>query len=71
MNTGGNLPGLLAPLVGLSIDRYGWTPTLASGSAFAILSVILWLMVGLKKTARTKDHESLRTVGAMEASVRT
>jgi ACS family glucarate transporter-like MFS transporter len=51
MNTGGNLPGLLAPLVGMSIDQFGWVPTLASGSVFAVLGVLLWMMVGLKKAS--------------------
>jgi MFS transporter, ACS family, glucarate transporter len=45
MNTGGNLAGFLAPLIGFMLDRFGWLPTLASGSLFALLSVVLWLMV--------------------------
>ncbi len=45
MNTGGNLPGFLAPLVGFMLDRYGWMPTLLSGSIFALISVLLWLVV--------------------------
>jgi len=49
MNTGGNLPGLLAPMVGLSIDRLGWVPTITSGSVFAVLGAALWMMVRLQK----------------------
>ena len=45
MNTGGNLPGFLAPLVGFMLDRFGWMPTLFSGSIFALISVVLWLVV--------------------------
>lgn len=45
LNTGGNLPGFLAPLVGLMVDRLGWWPTLATGSAFALLGALLWLMI--------------------------
>jgi len=45
MNTGGNLPGFLAPLVGFMLDRFGWMPTLLSGSIFALISVVLWLVV--------------------------
>ena len=46
MNTGGNIPGLLAPAVGMMIDHPGWLPTLASGSLFAFIGAILWLFVG-------------------------
>jgi predicted MFS family arabinose efflux permease len=48
MNTGGNMPGLLAPLFGFLIDRFGWEPTIASGSVFAILGAVLWMMVRLQ-----------------------
>ena len=46
LNTGGNLPGFLAPLVGLMVDRFGWQATLASGSLFALTGAALWLFVG-------------------------
>ncbi|HEY1283140.1 MAG TPA: MFS transporter [Steroidobacteraceae bacterium] len=45
LNTGGNLAGLLAPLTGIMLDHYGWWPTLASGSAFAVAAAVLWLFV--------------------------
>lgn len=45
LNTGGNLPGFLAPLVGLMVDHLGWLPTLVSGSSFALLSALLWLLI--------------------------
>jgi predicted MFS family arabinose efflux permease len=48
LNFGGNLPSLLAPLVGLMIDRLGWLPTIASGSIFAVIGAGLWLLVRLK-----------------------
>jgi MFS transporter, ACS family, glucarate transporter len=48
LNTGGNLPGLLAPAVGLMIDRLGWVPTIASGSLFALVGAGLWLLVRLE-----------------------
>jgi len=48
MNTGGNMPSLLAPVFGMLIDRLGWQTTIASGSVFAVLGAILWLMVTLK-----------------------
>ena len=48
LNFGGNLPSLLAPLIGLMIDRAGWLPTIASGSVFAVIGAGLWLFVRLK-----------------------
>ncbi len=48
LNFGGNLPSLLAPLIGLMIDRAGWLPTIASGSVFAVIGAGLWLLVRLK-----------------------
>jgi MFS transporter, ACS family, glucarate transporter len=48
LNFGGNLPSLLAPLIGLMIDRAGWLATIASGSVFAVIGAGLWLFVRLK-----------------------
>jgi hypothetical protein len=48
MNFGGNLPGLLAPLFGFAIDHFGWVPTIASGSVFALIGAALWLLVRLE-----------------------
>jgi ACS family glucarate transporter-like MFS transporter len=45
LNTGGNLAGFLAPIVGLVVDRLGWWSALATGSAFALAGAILWLLV--------------------------
>jgi ACS family glucarate transporter-like MFS transporter len=45
LNTGGNIAGILAPLVGLVIDRLGWSAMLVSGSGFAVLGAVLWLFV--------------------------
>jgi ACS family glucarate transporter-like MFS transporter len=45
LNTGGNLPGFLAPLIGLMVDRLGWFPTFAVGSLFALAGAGLWLLV--------------------------
>jgi ACS family glucarate transporter-like MFS transporter len=47
LNTGGNLPGLLAPLVGYMVDQLGWLTTFASGAIFAIAGAALWLFVRL------------------------
>jgi hypothetical protein len=48
LNLGGNLPSLLAPLIGLMIDRLGWLPTISSGSVFAVIGAVLWLFVRLR-----------------------
>jgi ACS family glucarate transporter-like MFS transporter len=48
LNLGGNLPSLLAPLIGLMIDRLGWLPTISSGSVFAVIGAGLWLWVRLR-----------------------
>jgi ACS family glucarate transporter-like MFS transporter len=50
LNFGGTMPGLLAPLVGFMIDRVGWIPTIATGSAFALFGAVLWLLVRLEGT---------------------
>lgn len=46
MNTGGNVVGgvgaLLVPVIA---EHAGWVPALASGSAFAIIGVVLWLFI--------------------------
>jgi len=59
LNTGGNAAGFLAPLVGVMLDRFGWLPTLASGSAFAVTGAVLWLFIrleppGSQRTDKTK-----------------
>ena len=48
LNTGGNIAGFLAPVVGLMVDRLGWMPTLASGSVFAVIGALLWLFVRVR-----------------------
>ena len=48
MNFGGNVPGLLAPVFGFAIDHFGWVPTIASGSVFALMGAALWFFVRLK-----------------------
>ncbi len=53
LNTGGSLPGLLAPVMGLMVGRFGWMPTFASGSVFALVSVVLWLTLRLNPADRT------------------
>jgi ACS family glucarate transporter-like MFS transporter len=60
LNTGGSLPGLLAPLVGLMVDRFGWMPTFASGTAFALLSVVLWLTLRLTAPEGTTSASAAR-----------
>jgi cyanate permease len=65
MNTGGNLAGFLAPVVGLVLDRFGWVPTLATGSVFAIVAAVLWLFVRAQSTTHAPGGE-LRDSGLAE-----
>jgi ACS family glucarate transporter-like MFS transporter len=45
MNTGGNLSGgVVALVVPLVVDRFGWPAALATGSAFALVAAGLWLL---------------------------
>ncbi len=53
LNTGGNLAGFLAPAVGVMLDKFGWFPTLASGSVFAVMAAVLWLLVRVQPPAAT------------------
>jgi ACS family glucarate transporter-like MFS transporter len=57
MNTGGNLAGVLAPVVGIMVDRLGWLPTLASGSLFALAAIVLWFFVRLDGRALGESYE--------------
>jgi ACS family glucarate transporter-like MFS transporter len=49
LNTGGNLPGFLAPFIGWLVDHAGWLPTLAAGSAMAVLGAVLWLFIDVER----------------------
>ena len=45
MNTGGNLSGgVVALVVPLVVDRFGWPAALATGSAFALVAAGIWLV---------------------------
>lgn len=52
MNTGGNAAGLLAPVIGILLDHFGWISTLASGSIFALIGAGLWMLIRLPERAR-------------------
>jgi sugar phosphate permease len=62
MNTGGNLAGFLAPVVGLVLDRFGWIPTLATGSVFALVAAVLWLFVRAQSTTGETSGEVLAPI---------
>jgi ACS family glucarate transporter-like MFS transporter len=47
LNFGGNVAGLMAPVVGYLIDHAGWIPTLASGSVIAVIGAGTWMFVRL------------------------
>jgi len=53
MQTGGNAAGFLAPVVGMMVDQFGWLPTLASGSVFALLGAALWLAIRIRPATPT------------------
>lgn len=46
---------LLAPLIGLMIDRVGWLPTISSGSVFVEIAAGLWLLVRLKDSGEARQ----------------
>ncbi len=51
MNTGGNLSGgVVALVIPLVVDRFGWPAALATGSAFAIVAAALWLVTSADVT---------------------
>ena len=51
MNTGGNLSGgVVALVVPLVVDRFGWPAALATGSAFALVAAALWLVTSADVT---------------------
>lgn len=56
LNTGGNVAGFLAPVIGLTIDRAGWGAAFGLGSAFAVLGALLWLGVRLEGPAVRADR---------------
>lgn len=45
MNMDGNVAGFLAPVVGFVLDHFGWLPTFATGSVFAVMAATLWLFI--------------------------
>jgi ACS family glucarate transporter-like MFS transporter len=49
VNTGGNAAGFLAPVIGIMLDQFGWLPTLASGSVFAVAGAALWLFIDVQR----------------------
>jgi ACS family glucarate transporter-like MFS transporter len=45
MNTGGNLSnGLVALLVPVAVDRFGWSVAVAGGAGFAFVAAAIWLV---------------------------
>jgi len=52
-NTGGNLGGMLAPVVTPLIARWaGWSAGIYAGGAVALLGVAVWLFIGAQPLAR-------------------
>jgi ACS family glucarate transporter-like MFS transporter len=49
VNTGGNIPGFLAPVIGWMIDQLGWINTFGTGSVLALASAGLWLAIDVTR----------------------
>ena len=63
MNTGGNLSnGIVALLVPVAVDRFGWSVAVASGAGFAFVAAAVWLM-----TAADRPLTDQEPVAAGEA----
>ncbi len=46
LNTGGNLPGVLGGmLVPVTASTFGWSVAMATGSVFALVGALLWLLI--------------------------
>jgi len=46
LNTGGNLPGVLGGmLVPVTAGLFGWSVAMATGSVFAIVGALMWLLI--------------------------
>jgi len=58
LNTGGNLPGLLAPFIGFLVDKWGWLTAFASGALFALIGAALWMFVKLPESRNPKGRGS-------------
>lgn len=58
MNTGGNLAGgVVALVVPLVVDQFGWPAALATASAFALVAAGLWLVISAD--VAMKDREPI------------
>ena len=52
LNTGGNLGGLICtPIVAYLSGHHAWTPAFLIGTAFAVVSAVLWLIVDPSRAA--------------------
>jgi hypothetical protein len=40
------------------LDRFGWLPTLASGSVFAVVGAILWLFIRIQSPVGSKSEHA-------------
>ncbi len=64
MNTGGNVAGGIGALfVPITAEAFGWVPSLATGSLFAMIGVGLWLFIRADKpmTYHTIKHKVSRS----------
>jgi ACS family glucarate transporter-like MFS transporter len=60
MNTAGNLGGVVSTsLVPMLVERFGWAIALATGSAFGMVSALLWLFIRVDQTDRRSGETAL------------
>jgi ACS family glucarate transporter-like MFS transporter len=60
MNTAGNLGGVVSTsLVPMLVERFGWAIALATGSAFGVVSALLWLFIRVDQTDRRSGETAL------------
>lgn len=65
MNTGGNLSnGIVALLVPLAVDRFGWPVAVAGGAGFAFVAAAIWLVTAADRQVAEQPALSARGAAA-------
>jgi cyanate permease len=65
MNTGGNLAnGIVALLVPVVVDRFGWSVAVAAGAGFAFIAAAIWLVTAADRQIAAQPVESARAAVA-------
>jgi ACS family glucarate transporter-like MFS transporter len=65
MNTGGNLSnGIVALLVPVVVDRFGWSVAVAGGAGFAFVAAAIWLVTAADRQVAAQPSLSPRVAAA-------